>query len=139
MRTYSDLSKLNTFTERFDYLRLDGVIGKETFGYDRYLNQSFYKSPEWKRIRDFVILRDNGCDLGLDGYELHGKIYVHHMNPIKMSDIVAHSQLLVDPEYLVCVSFDTHNAIHYGDISKTMSHGPTVRKPGDTTPWKTIK
>lgn len=136
MRTYSELSLLTTFQERFEYLKLNGMVGKETFGYDRYLNQMFYTSQEWRSIRDAVIIRDNGCDLGLDGYELRGRIYIHHMNPIKIDDIIKHSQILVDPEYLVCVSFDTHNAIHYGDISKLQAATPTVRTPNDTCPWR---
>ena len=114
-RRYSELILLPTFKERFDYLRLDGVVGEDTFGFDRYINQQFYHSWEWKRIRDHVILRDNGCDLGVDGYYIRGQVYIHHLNPIDAKDILRHSEMLIDPEYLICVSRETHNAIHYGD------------------------
>lgn len=135
LRTYSELILLPTFKERFEYLKLDGVVGEDTFGFDRYLNQQFYHSQEWKRIRDQVIVRDNGCDLGIDGYFIRGRIYIHHMNPISVQDIIHHSGYSISPEYLVCVSQDTHNAIHYGDASK-LQREPIVRRPNDTCPWK---
>ena len=115
IRTYSELIRLPTFEERFRYLKLDGLVGKDTFGFDRYLNQEFYRSKEWKEVRDFVIVRDNGCDLGMDGYEIVGRIYIHHMNPITVNDIVHSSDFLLNPDYLICVSHNTHNAVHYGD------------------------
>lgn len=135
MRTYSELVKLNTFEDRFNYLKLNGKVGEETFGFDRWLNQNFYKSNEWKRIRDQVIIRDNGCDMALEGYDIFSKIFVHHMNPINQSDLIHSTDFLINPEYLVCVSYDTHNAIHYGDIS-LLQTDPIVRKPNDTCPWK---
>lgn len=135
MRTYSELIKYNTFEDRFNYLKLNGVIGEDTFGFDRWLNQHFYNSKEWKSIRDFVIIRDGGCDMAMDGYEIGGKVYVHHMNPITPSDIVHLTDTLIDPEFLVCVSHNTHNAIHYGDIS-ILATDPVERQPGDTCPWK---
>ena len=133
--TYSELIRLPTFLERFDYLKLDGVIGTDTFGYDRYLNQQFYHSQEWQRIRDQVIIRDNGCDLGVDGYFICGRVYIHHLNPISQQDLLSHNAFLIDPEYLICVSHETHNAIHYGDATK-LSRDPIERKPNDTCPWK---
>ena len=135
LRTYSELIKLPTFKERFEYLALNGSVGKETFGYDRYLNQRFYASPEWKRIRDQIIVRDNGCDLGIDGRTIYGPVYIHHMNPISVTDLYTVSGLLTLPDFLICVSFDTHNAIHYGDESKLRSD-PVERRPNDTCPWK---
>ncbi len=135
IRTYSELCKLNTFKERYDYLRLYGRVGKETFGFDRYLNQIIYKLPEWKSVRDKVIVRDCGCDLGMEGYEIGEKILVHHMNPITMDDIINHSQDIFNPEYLICVSHQTHNAIHYGDESQLILD-PIERSPNDTCPWK---
>lgn len=136
IRRYSELSKLSTFEERYRYLRLDGEVGKETFGFDRYLNQHFYqRSQEWKRARDIVILRDNGCDLGVEGCEIYGRIIVHHMNPIAVSDIVHGSDILFDPEYLISTTHNTHNAIHYGDESLLMT-APVERRPNDTCPWR---
>ena len=135
IRTYSELIKLPTFEERFDYLRLDGVVGKDTFGFDRYLNQQFYRSSEWKRIRNQVIVRDNGCDLGIDEYEIHGRILIHHMNPISIEDLQHVSDLLMNPEYLICVSHRTHNAIHYGDENLIVS-APIERSQNDTCPWR---
>ena len=135
IRTYSELIQLPTFEERFDYLRLDGVVGKDTFGFDRYLNQQFYRSSEWKRIRNQVIVRDNGCDLGIDEYEIHGRILIHHMNPISIEDLQYMSDLLMDPEYLICVSHRTHNAIHYGDESLIVT-APIERSQNDTCPWR---
>ena len=135
IRTYSELIQLPTFEERFDYLRLDGVVGKDTFGFDRYLNQQFYRSSEWKRIRNQVIVRDNGCDLGIDEYEIHGRILIHHMNPISIEDLQYVSDLLMNPEYLICVSHRTHNAIHYGDESLIVT-APIERSQNDTCPWR---
>ena len=135
IRTYSELCKLSTFEERFDYLRLNGSVGKDTFGFDRYLNQQFYRSREWKRIRDRVILRDNGCDLGVEGYEIRGRILIHHINPISVEDIQTMSDLLMNPEYLICASHRTHNAIHYGDESLIIT-APIERTQNDTCPWR---
>lgn len=135
IRTYSELIKLNTFEERFEYLRLDGRVGVETFGFDRYLNQQFYRSKEWRAIRDKVIARDLGCDLAIEGYEIYGKIYIHHMNPITQTDIVHSNADVVDPEFLVCTTHNTHNAIHYGDASLLIA-GPIERRPNDTCPWR---
>ena len=136
IRTYSELIQLPTFKERFEYLKLSGSVGKATFGYDRYLNQKFYKSTEWKRLRDEIIVRDNGCEMGLDDYEIKGRIFIHHMNPIVDDDIVNVSDYLMNPEYLICVSHDVHNAIHYGndDILRVKDYVP--RRPNDTCPWK---
>ena len=135
IKTYSELITIPTFEERFKYLQLNGVVGKETFGFDRYINQNFYRSQEWKRIRDQIILRDNGCDLGLDGYEIYGRIYIHHMNPILIKDIIHQSDFLLNPEYLICTTHNTHNAIHYGDENLLIT-APIERKPNDTCPWK---
>lgn len=135
MKTYTELLKFPTFEDRFNYLMLQGAVAEETFGFDRWLNQNFYKSAEWRSIRDFVIIRDGGCDLAMDGYEIYDKIIVHHMNPIEQSDILHSSDILINPEYLVCVSHNTHNAIHYGDASLLMT-APIERRPGDTCPWK---
>lgn len=135
IRTYSELCQLSTFEDRFDYLRLNGSVGKDTFGFDRYLNQQFYRSSEWKRIRDRVILRDNGCDLGVEGYEIRGRILIHHINPISVEDIHTMSGLLMNPEYLICVSHRTHNAIHYGDESLIIT-APIERTQNDTCPWR---
>lgn len=133
IRTYSELIRLPTFKERFDYLSIKGAVGKETFGYDRYLNQRFYTSKEWQQLRNHVIARDLGCDLGLLGYEIGGKIIVHHMNPILPTDIIHSSEYLMDPEYLICVSAATHNAIHYGE---DVIDSPIERTKNDTCPWK---
>lgn len=135
IRTYTELSKLTTFKERYQYLQLNGAVGQDTFGFDRYLNQGFYKSKEWKSIRDQIIVRDNGCDLGVEGYDIHARIYIHHMNPILPKDIVDQTEFLLDPEYLICVTHNTHNAIHYGDESLLVTE-PVVRTPNDTCPWK---
>lgn len=135
MKTYGELSKFLTFEERFRYLKLDGVVGETTFGFDRYMNQRFYRSPEWKEIRDSVIIRDNGCDLGIDGYEIHGRVLIHHLNPISVQDLVDRTDFLMNPEYLITVSHTTHNAIHYGDenlIPKVFAE----RTPNDMCPWR---
>lgn len=135
IKTYSDLSALKTFKERYEYLRLGGSVGKDTFGFDRYLNQLFYRSASWKRIRDEVIIRDNGCDLGIDGYEIYGKIFIHHMNPISIQDIKTGSDILLNPEYLITTTQSTHNAIHYGDAS-LLPQEPIQRTKNDTCPWR---
>ena len=135
IRTYSELILLPTFEERFKYLQLNGRVGDNTFGFDRYINQNFYRSAEWKRIRDLVIMRDNGCDLALEGYEIYGRILIHHMNPITVKDVELNTEYLMNPEYLICVTHNTHNAIHYGD-EKLINKGPVVRTKNDTCPWK---
>lgn len=135
IRTYSELILLPTFEERFKYLQLNGRVGDDTFGFDRYINQNFYRSAEWKRIRDLVIMRDNGCDLALEGYEIYGKILIHHMNPITVKDVELSTEYLMNTEYLICVTHNTHNAIHYGD-EKLINKGPIVRTKNDTCPWK---
>lgn len=136
MRTYSELVKLTSFDERFRYLKLNGSPGEATFGYDRYLNQQFYTSPLWKRIRREVILRDMGYDLGIKDREIVGKILVHHLNPITVDDIVNQTDRLLDPENLISVSKRTHDAIHFGDESILEVDRLVVRKPGDTCPWR---
>lgn len=135
IRSYSELIHIPTFEERFEYLKLSGSVGKETFGFDRYLNQVFYRSKEWKRVRDLVIVRDNGCDLGIEDREICGRIYIHHMNPISLSDIERKSESILNPEYLICVTHNTHNAIHYGDSSLLVT-APIERTPNDTCPWR---
>lgn len=135
IKCYSELIRLPTFQDRYQYLRLDGLVGKETFGFDRYMNQVFYRSPEWRRIRDIVITRDEGCDLGLAGRELFDRIIIHHMNPIRPEDIRNRSELILDPEYLITTSHTTHLAIHYGDEHNLLQE-PIVRGPNDTCPWK---
>lgn len=135
IRTYSEMIRYNTLEERFNYLRLFGDVGKDTFGHSRYLNQDFYRSKEWKRIRNKVIVRDNGCDLGVDGYEISDRIYIHHMNPISIDDLLDYDMdRILNPETLVCVSFNTHQAIHYGDES-LLPKGLIERRPGDTKLW----
>lgn len=135
IKTYSELSRLATFEERYNYLRLNGFVGKETFGFDRYLNQVFYKSSKWRSIRDFVIVRDNGCDLGIEGREIHGRIIIHHMNPITIQDITQQSEFLLDPEFLISTIHETHNAIHYGDTNLLIRE-PVERQRNDTCPWR---
>lgn len=135
IRTYSELIKLPTFIERFEYLRLDGIIGEETFGFDRYLNQLFYKSKEWLRVRDEVIVRDNGCDLAIPDREIHGRIIVHHMNPINIEDVLYRKKDILDPEFLVCTIKNTHDAIHYGDSDLLITE-PIERTKNDTCPWR---
>lgn len=135
MKTYSELIRIPTFEERFNYLKLDGRIAEETFGFDRWMNQRFYHSSEWKRIRDQVIVRDLGCDLAFEGYEIGGNIIIHHINPVLLKDLVELNPEIYNPDYLVCVSHRTHNAIHYGDKSLLP---PTViqRSRNDMCPWK---
>ena len=136
VKCYSELITLPTFEERFKYLKLGGRVGADTFGYDRYLNQKLYqRDPRWKKARDLVIIRDNGCDLGVKGFEIHGKIIVHHMNPITMEDILKERDWIYDPEFLICTVHNTHNAIHYGDERLLMT-APIIRTLNDTCPWK---
>lgn len=146
IRSYTELAKLQTFRERFDYLKLDGFVGVETFGFDRYLNQSFYQSDEWKHARQEVILRDNGCDLGIEGYEIcdfrdkrgilrKPKIYIHHMLPILKEQILDRDPIIYNPEFLITTTLKTHNAIHYGDESQIFT-GFDERTKNDTCPWK---
>jgi hypothetical protein len=134
IKTYVELRQLETFEERYYYLKLGGVVGRETFGFDRWVNQRFYKSREWKRARDYVINRDNGCDLGIPGFEIYSGLLVHHMNPISLDEIDIGGETLFDPNLLITVSLTTHNAIHYGDES-LLPRGPIVREAGDTTLW----
>jgi len=134
IRCYSELKQLETFEERFDYLELKGVVGESTFGFDRWVNQRFYRSHEWHLARNYVIVRDDGCDLGIPGYEIHTGLMVHHMNPVTMEDLKHGNEDLFNPEYLVLTSLNTHNAIHYGDKS-LLPRGPVERKSGDTTLW----
>ena len=136
IKTYSELVTFPTFEERFKYLQLfDGHVGEDTFGYDRYLNQQFYKTCEWRNLRDKLIVRDNGCDLGVDGYEIHGRIIIHHLNPISKNDIISQTDFLTNPEYLICTTHNTHNAIHYGD-ENLLIKGPIERTKNDTCPWR---
>ena len=135
IKRYSELILLPTFEERYKYLQLNGVIGDETFGFDRYINQMFYRSQEWKQVRDYVIVRDNGFDLGIEGHEIRGKILIHHMNPIGIKDIQQVNKFLLDPEYLITTMLSTHNAIHYGDESLLVKD-PIERSKNDTCPWK---
>ena len=135
IRTYSELIKFQNFTDRFNYLRLDGSVGDATFGFDRYINQIFYRSNKWRSIRDHVIIRDNGCDLGVDGFDIHGRVLIHHMNPITIEDIREESEFLLNPDFLICTTHNTHNAIHYGD-ERLLITTPVERTKNDTCPWK---
>lgn len=135
IRRYSDLRRLRTFEERYRYLRLQGQIGRETFGFDRHVNQAFYRSSEWKRMRDRVIVRDNGCDLGIEGREIHGRLLVHHMNPMTLDDIRHANDNLFNPDFLITTTHSTHNAIHYGD-EELLPRLHVDRRPGDTTLWR---
>lgn len=134
-KSYSELILLDTFAERFEYLKLDGKVSSETFGSHRYLNQALYKSPEWKRIRREVIIRDNGCDLGIEGYDIYGKALIHHINPITIDDIINRNPIVFDMNNLVTTTTDTHNLIHYGS-DVTISTEPTMRTKNDTCPWR---
>jgi hypothetical protein len=137
IRTYTELSKLQTFEERFRYLKLNGVVGEETFGFDRWLNQRFYKqSVKWKHIRNEIIVRDCGCDLGVDSRPIYGKILIHHMNPITVNDLSTDSDFLLNPEYLIATSLLTHNAIHYGDERLLIKDTPVERYKNDLCPWR---
>lgn len=133
-RSYSEMRTYTTFEERFEYLRLDGEVGAEVFGFDRWINQNFYRSRQWKRAREFVIVRDNGCDLGVPGYEVHGEALVHHINPMTPEDLAHGAGWVLDAEYLVLTTKRTHNAIHYGDAS-LIRRPPVERRPGDTKLW----
>ena len=136
LRTYSELIKLNTFEERYEYLRLGGQVGRDTFGFDRIFNQQFYTSDEWRSVRNFVITRDNGCDLAMPGFDIYDqRIIVHHMNPISLEDIETKSDILLNPEYLITTIHNTHLAVHYGDAS-LLQVAPIVRTANDTCPWK---
>lgn len=136
IRTFNELRSLKTFEERFDYLQLHGKVGLDTFGFDRIFNQMFYRSKEWKRIRDKIIVRDLGRDLGIEGREiLYGKIVIHHMNPISIKDIEESTEFLLNPNYLITTTPNTHRAIHYGDKS-LLALDPVERRPNDTCPWK---
>lgn len=134
IRSYSELRRLDTFEERYRYLALRGEVGRSTFGFDRYINQAFYRSHEWKYIRNHVIARDLGCDLGVEGYEIHDRIYIHHMNPIEASQISHGDEDILDPEYLITTTHRTHNAIHYGD-ERQLPRPLIARSPGDTLLW----
>lgn len=134
VRTYSELCRLETFEQRYHYLRLRDVVGESTFGFDRMLNQRFYHSNEWKRLRSFVISRDNGCDLGVPGYEIYSGLLIHHMNPVSLDDIRHGGEFLLNPEFLITTTLQTHNAIHYGDET-LLPRGPIERQRGDTTLW----
>ncbi len=134
VRTYSELRRLDTFEERFNYLKMKGVVGESTFGFDRWINQRFYRYPEWKSIREFVIVRDEGCDLGIPGLEIHTNLLIHHINPMTVDDIKHGEDWITDPEFLITTSFRTHNAIHYGD-EKLLPKSPIQRRMGDTTLW----
>lgn len=135
IRSFSELRRLKSFDERYEYLRLIGLVGESTFGFDRYLNQELYSSRRWLRIRDEVVVRDNGRDLGVEGYEIRGRIIIHHMNPISIEDIELGKNSVFDPEFLICTSHNTHLAIHYGDKS-LLPVVPIERRPGDTVPWR---
>lgn len=133
-RSYSELIRLSSFEDRFRYLSLRGQVGEATFGFDRYINQAFYRSAQWRHIRNDVIVRDNGCDLGVDGFEIHERIIIHHMNPMRVADIIGDDASILDPEFLICVTHNTHNAIHYGD-ERLLPRPLIERKPGDTKLW----
>ena len=134
IRRYSELHRIETFEDRYKYLALQGRVGDTTFGFDRYLNQRFYSSGEWKQLRQYVLYRDNACDLGVEGYEIHSKLIIHHMNPMTIGDIVHREEAILDPEFLITTTLRTHNAIHYGD-ERLLVKAPVVRKPGDTKLW----
>ena len=135
IKSYKDLRHLHSFEERYRYLRLSGIVGQSTFGYDRYLNQMLYRSKRWKKVRDIVIIRDKGCDLGDEDYEIHGRLLVHHMNPITIEDIELERDEVYNPKFLVCTTPDTHNAIHYGNES-LLPKLPIERQRNDTCPWR---
>lgn len=135
IRRYSELIKIDNYLDRFEYLKLGGKVGTETFGFERYLNQKFYQSKEWKRVRDAIIIRDNGCDMAFSGREIQSKIIIHHINPVLPKDIIDKEDWILNPEFLVCVSKQTHDAIHYGDKSLLMLD-PVTRTKNDTCPWR---
>jgi len=134
IKCYSDLIYIPTFEERYEYLRLDGIVGNQTFGFDRYLNQMLYATKEWRSCRHEVIIRDNGCDLGVEGHEIYGKILIHHMNPVSKQDILNKDPKVFDPEYLIVTSFNTHNAVHYGDVN-LLTMKTVERSINDTRLW----
>jgi hypothetical protein len=134
IRTFSELRRLPTFEERYEYLRVNSSVGIATFGFERWMNQQFYTSTQWRHVRQVVIARDLGCDMGVPGHEIYDKVIVHHMNPMTIDDVTHGEESILDPEYLVCVSHQTHNAIHYGDAS-LLAKPPVVRRPGDTKLW----
>lgn len=135
-KCYRELLRYSSFQERFDYLNLNGVVGNETFGRNRFMNQAFYASPEWKSARNKVIIRDRGCDLGVEGYEIYDRVYVHHMNPVTLEDLENENwDDLLNPDFLICTSDRTHNAIHFGDAA-LLPKVPIVRTPGDTCLWR---
>lgn len=134
-KSYSELIKLDTFEERFNYLKLEGKVGEETFGNDRILNQILYKDPKWRSTRDDIIIRDNGCDLGIEGREIDGPVLVHHINPITVKDVIDRSPKVFDPDNLISTVLNTHNAIHYSDES-ILVKDPVARRANDTCPWK---
>lgn len=138
IRNYSTLITYSTFEDRYNYLKLSANVAEDTFGFDRWMNQKFYRSAEWKHVRDQVIVRDGGCDLAFPGREIFGRIYIHHMNPMTKEELMHNAEVLLDPEFLVCVSFDTHNAIHYGDTSLLIAD-PIERSPNDTCLWRRAK
>lgn len=135
IRTYSELKRVPTFEDRLEYLRIGGGVGQSTFGFDRYLNQQFYRSREWKDLRSYIIVRDQGCDLGVPGYEIHSDLHVHHMNPISVEDIIHHEKDILDPEFLILTTQRTHNAIHYGSTEELYPKVVTERSPRDTKLW----
>lgn len=135
IRNYTELTKIDSYEKRFEYLKIGGKIGIDTFGHSRYLNQILYKCDEWKKVRREVIIRDKGCDLGISGYEIFDKIIVHHMNPITIEDVLNRKPEIFDPEYLISVSHNTHNALHYGD-KRLLCLDPIERRPNDTCPWR---
>lgn len=134
IRSYTDLQFIDSFEERYRYLALRGTVGDSTFGFDRYINQQFYTSAQWRQLRNHVIVRDNGCDLGIEGYEIHNRVIVHHMNPMTASDISHGDERILNPEFLITTTQRTHNAIHYGD-EKLLPRPPVQRKRGDTRLW----
>lgn len=137
IRRYSRMIRLDTFEERYRYLRLQGSVGRQSFGFDRHVNQRFYRSREWRDLRDYVIVRDNGCDLAVEGYEIHDELLVHHMNPLDLDSIKHADPRILDPEFLITTTHRTHNAIHYGDENQ-LPRQLVERRPGDTTPWERI-
>lgn len=135
LRRYSELIRLGSFEERYQYLRIGGIVGESTFGFERFMNQALYTSQRWKLLRNEIIVRDNGCDLGIEGRDIYDKIIIHHMNPLTREQMREPDESMFDPEFLICVSMNTHNAIHYGD-ERLLYKGPVVRRPNDTCPWK---
>ena len=135
IKTFSELIEIPTFEERFEYLKLGGFVGEETFGFDRYLNQNFYRSREWRSLRNQIIIRDNGCDLACEDRDIFGRVIIHHMNPISTDDLIHNSDFLTNPEYLICTTKQTHDAIHYGN-KDSLILTPKERTPGDTIPWR---